>query len=63
MNVAVTPLCDREMRATAQHFLDHGTDNERALAYLFLGVYDRTCDMPRVVTFINEWSLEQLNAG
>lgn len=58
-----TPLCDHEVRATAQHYLDHGTPNERALAYLFLGVYDRTNELPRVVTFINEWSLEQLNVG
>ena len=57
----VTPLCHDAFRDTVQQFADRGTDNERTLAALLLGVYDRSCEQPRVVTFINEWSLGALS--
>lgn len=57
----VTALTHTAFRETVQQFAERGNDNERVLASLLLGVYDRSCEMPRVVTYINEWSLGALN--
>lgn len=57
----VTPLAHDEFRATIQRYVDGGTPNEHDLGELLLGIYDRSCEQPRVVSFVNEWCLGALN--
>lgn len=54
-------LLHDEFITTMEHFADHGTDNERALAGLVIEMATGSPEAPGVVETINRFSLEVLS--
>lgn len=59
---AATPLAHTAFMTLLKEFAANGaTHNERALARVALGIYERSCESPRVVNYVNEWTLQVLS--
>lgn len=61
--MTVTALVHTQFREAVQDRIDHGTADEAALARVLLGVYDRSCEIPSVAHYIDEWAKGVLNAA
>lgn len=61
MTPPCTSLVHDQFRSAVQQRIDHGTTDEVALATVLLGVYDRSCEIPSVAHYIDEWAKGVLN--
>lgn len=55
-----TPPCaalvHEQFRSAIQERIQHGDANEARVAELLLSIYDRSCEIPRVAQYIDEWA-------